>query len=571
MLCHSPHRPNSPVKPPRMPQHATAFRDYEDLSTQSIRNWIPHQDPIRMKARQHEILNQYDLNTLHSPLLEPFLGSMYWTPATPIPQHTKPNVGRSISPPIVRCSSSTCTTPRKNTVQIAKVTPSSAEKFRRSKIHNAVDTSADWTEDISRSEDEINMSLNSILENHAMYQQNMDVSRELLDYSVLDEDILEQQQNLASPQTPRRLFLEEEEMVTPSKLLVDNNFTRCHGALNLSKHDMAGTESSFDVSPTICEINLEVNRTNWPPQNNNPSPTISEINIEVSQINNQNLSSTNTLTPSPPKSLPPSPNIATFYGDFGSCRERHVSTLPSQITGKPIRLRITETRPTDMFSYDPYYSSGTYVITKENDRPYGNGLLIRMGTQFMTLEDGRGCTLAVIKSRHTHVPSSVVYATKPRFVGQSPSGHRLSNFAIHGNASGQSGSTKTRELYPWALIRKEGRTMKDCCLVHLVDESIPRTNLSDNAKRNSSGLFGTIPNFRACHSFEGEWNTHTLVSRSVLGNKGRAEEPCCVILRDPTNVDAVDVTISPGIDPLLMICYLASHLKMDVEPIMGVF
>lgn len=436
-------------------------------------------------------------------------------------------------------------------------------------MHNAVDTSADWTEDISQSEDEINMSLNSILENHAMYQQNMDVSRELLDYSVLDEDILEQQQNLASPQTPRRLFLEEEEMVTPSKLLVDNNFTRCHGALNLSKHDMAGTESSFDVSPTICEINLEVNRTNWPPQNNNPSPTISEINIEVSQINNQILSSTNTLTPSPPKSFPPSPNIATFYGDFGSCRERHVSTLPSQIMGKPIRLRITETRPTDMFSYDPYYSSGTYVITKENDRPYGNGLLIRMGPQFMTLEDGRGCTLAVIKSRHTHVPSSVVYAPKPRFVGQSPSGHRLSNFAIHGNASGQSGSTKTRELYPWALIRKEGRTMKDCCLVHMVDESIPRTNLSDNARRNSSGLFGTIPNFRACHSFEGEWNTHTLVSRSVLGNKGRAEEPCCVILRDPTNVDAVDVTISPGIDPLLMICYLASHLKMDVEPIMG--
>eukprot|EP00956_Cyclotella_meneghiniana_P030789 scaffold78603_cov80-Cyclotella_meneghiniana.AAC.1 len=500
MLCHSPHRPNSPVKPPRMPQHTTAFQEeYEEIATQSIRNWIPHhQDLIHMKARQHDILNRYDLDTLHSPLLEPFLGSMYWTPATPIPQHTKTVIGRSISPspPIVTCSSSTCTTPRKNTMQIAKVTPSSSrEKFGLAKMHNdAVDTSTDWTENISRSEDEINMSLNSIHENHAMQQQNiMDVSRELLDYSVLDEDIiLEQQQNLmTSPQTPRRLFLEEEEMVTPSKLLVDNSFSRYCGASKLSKHDLATTESSFEVSPTICEINLEVNRTNWPSQiNDNPSPTISEINIELSQINNQNRSSTNTPTPSPPKVLPPSPNIATFY---------------------------------------------------------------------------------VIKSRYTHVPSSVVYAPKPRFVGQAPSGHRLSNLAFHGNASEHCGSTKTSELYPWALIRKEGRTMNDCCFVHLVDETIPRANPSDKARRNSSGLFGTIPSFRACHGFEGEWNTHTLVSRIVLGKKGRMEEPCSVILRDPTNVDAVDVTISPGIDPLLMICYLASHSKMDVEPIMGGF
>jgi hypothetical protein len=37
------------------------------------------------------------------------------------------------------------------------------------------------------------------------------------------------------------------------------------------------------------------------------------------------------------------------------------------------------------------------------------------------------------------------------------------------------------------------------------------------------------------------------------------------------NVEAVDITIAPGIDPLLMICYLAAHSKMDVEPIMGGF
>jgi hypothetical protein len=85
-------------------------------------------------------------------------------------------------------------------------------------------------------------------------------------------------------------------------------------------------------------------------------------------------------------------------------------------------------------------------------------------------------------------------------------------------------------------------------------------------------MFVTIPTFRGRHEFDGEWNTHTVVARSVLKKKGESEEvPCCVIVRDPKNVDAVDVTIAPGIDPLLMICYLASHSKLDVEPLMGGF
>jgi hypothetical protein len=86
-------------------------------------------------------------------------------------------------------------------------------------------------------------------------------------------------------------------------------------------------------------------------------------------------------------------------------------------------------------------------------------------------------------------------------------------------------------------------------------------------------MFVTMPNFRGCHGFEGEWNTHTMVSRSSSTKNGGGvkETPCCVIVRDPMNVEAVDITIAPGIDPLLMICYLAAHSKMDVEPIMGGF
>ena len=40
--------------------------------------------------------------------------------------------------------------------------------------------------------------------------------------------------------------------------------------------------------------------------------------------------------------------------------------------------------------------------------------------------------------------------------------------------------------------------------------------------------------------------------------------PCCVIIRNPTNVDVVDITIAPGIDPLLMVCHLAVQSKIDV-------
>jgi hypothetical protein len=516
-----------------------------------------------LKQKQTGIIQKYDLNTLHLPLMEPFLGSMYWTAATPLPSRTLSR--QASSPSILTCSSSVCTSPVKNTVEIAQVTPSRSPGFGlKGQYLNVIDVSTDDTEDVT-CEDDINLSLNSnsiCIQNSGTKQRNVDTSHELLNYSVLDEDILDG----GVPQTPRRLF-EEEEMVTPSRL-VDNSFIGNEEDFVCATIDeietipspgLFASHSKYGSTPKLPKPHMTTGVSQ-----SNISPTISEINLEVAQINHPKTPGHGHITP--PKPLPPSPNIATFYGHWGSRRERHVSTLPSQVTGKPICLRVTETRPTDMFSYDPYYSSGTYVISTENNRPYGNGLLMRMGTQFMTLEDGRGCTLAVIKSRYTHVPSSVVYAPKPRFAGQAPSGHRLSN--LTNGTSEFCGHSS--ELFPWALIRKEGRAMTDSCTVHLVDESIVRGNTT-NARRNS-GMFRTIPNFRGSHGFEGEWNTHTLVTRSVSSKKGRNKElPCCVIVRDPMNVDAVDITIAPGIDPLLMVCYLASHSKMDVEPIMGGF
>ena len=118
-------------------------------------------------------------------------------------------------------------------------------------------------------------------------------------------------------------------------------------------------------------------------------------------------------------------------------------------------------------------------------------------------------------------------------------------------------------LYPWALIAKDGHAMGDDCTVRLA---------SDGAG-TSPGAFRRGPGFRGRHGFDARGlHTHTVVSRTTTAGGADApmdESPCCVIVRDPSDLDAADVTIAPGIDPLLMICYLASHSKMDVEPIMN--
>ncbi|KAL7479719.1 hypothetical protein ACHAW6_005444 [Cyclotella cf. meneghiniana] len=662
LLCHSPHRPLATPPPLPTGRNATCAgscspaihpdEEEEELSAEALRRWLPlvqpegphhreggrHTTPSSAAAaasskqqRRHDaLLDKYDMNTLHLPLLEPFLGSMYWTAASPLPprtnhlavDHSRSEDGgvklTAESPSldqILRCTSSTCTSPVKNTVKYPAVTPSPRfglgnNGTNRGKdnivkaqhypsLTHSMDASTDSTEDVSRSEDEecnnnnihSNASFIGMERNDKSHDwdgmnqwKTVDISRDLLHYSVMDEEDTET--DAAIPQTPRRLFEEEEEMVTPHRWMDESFLVEKDGSVDGASH-VATINAVEEIETIPTSGSISCRQPHSTITANSISPNISEIDPELSQINHDQSTPSPIHTNTPPTTFPPSPNIATFYGHWGSRRERHVSTLPSQITGKPIRLRITETKQYDYFSYDPYFSSGTYVITNEYDRPYGNGLKMRMGTQFMTLSDGRGCTLAVIKSRYTHVPSTVVYAPKPRFVGQAPSGHKLSNLTNAGHVPSSSSSSSredhertkhSSELYPWALIRKEGRTMGDSCTVHLVDESMVRScssaaGMAASAKGLNTGIFVTVPTFRGRHGFDGEWNTHTIVTRSVCGKKGGGvnEMPCCVIVRDPMNVDAVDVTIAPGIDPLLMICYLASHSKMDVEPIMGGF
>jgi len=281
----------------------------------------------------------------------------------------------------------------------------------------------------------------------------------------------------------------------------------------------------------------------------------------------------------------PSPSYRSgMTGTPTNRRQRRISTLPSFTQGQPIRLRVselytgscdleTETENPlessmetydDHFSYDPYFSMGQYSITSMNGSPYGNGLFVEMGVQYMTLQDQAGNTLAVTRSRHTFIPSHVIYSPQKRYEGQRPSSHRVPNQQID---LGPSASKNGLELYPWALVKKEGRRMDHDVTVHFVDE---------NAGQNAA--FHKAPAFRSRHGFDGsDSHTHTVVSRvervpptSFSTSKEQPVEyremPCCLIIRDPFNCDVFNVTIAPGIDPLLVICYLTVHAKMDVEP-----
>ena len=311
---------------------------------------------------------------------------------------------------------------------------------------------------------------------------------------------------------------------------------------------------------------------------------------------------------------------------------RHINTLPSFRSGVPIRLKVTESyagfssgfvnhgsteqeiqdfdngngkhdsdgtcsdpdagaaavntsnismlsdlEQTNFFSYDPYFSLGEYLISKSNNLDYGNGLSVKMGEQYMTLQDKDGRVYGVTRSRHTFIPSSVIYSSKARFEGQTPSSHRpnINNHHYHQQDDDDDGV----ELYPWALAKKEGRRMDHDVSIHLVAEP----NERKNGVKMVGGLFHKNPSFVSRHGFDSKGgHSHTVVYRinddeeyekgsenhftpGDLGSKentNNKEIPCCIMLRDPIHRDVFDVTIAPGIDPLLIVCTMAVHFKM---------
>ena len=615
----------------------------------------------------------------------------------------------------------------------------------------------------------------SVLSPHA----SVDISRELLDYSHLSESFVLGQAK-RSFQSPRRLFDEdcgdengddgEEEDCARAVVDAPPFFDSLFEATNddddvvvaRGKADGGGAIATprrpppppphHHTLPRFVRSVLCIATT--PPITPGTTDPATPHRRHAQRPPSSSSSSSSSSFPPPSSSCPASPNVSTFYGKWGSRRERRVSTLPSLEFGRPVRLRVAALRsspscssssrgdypggggmvtapatPDDdyYFSYDPHFSpagNSEYSITTSSGhgggggRPYGNGLALRMGgydgrrggsrrnygggggddsrrrrrrrlgaasegegaesggfasaSQFMILEDRAGSVPCVIKSLRTHdvMPSAVVYAPMARYEGQVPSGHRLTRRRnAGGGESGEGGERRggggggrddnntnaavviddddgeddaggrSEALYPWALIRKGGRTMEDECLVHLVKNdggrkakamggrrgsSSSTTNANNNnnniINNNNNGGGGSIfhpePIFRGRHGFdERGLHTHTVVSRTIasamtgsdapttttkssilrgggkktnakkgdasrVGRKGSSsaddgnptsleEVPCCLIVRDPSDLDAVDLTIAPGIDPLLMICYLASHSKMDVECIVS--
>ena len=344
-------------------------------------------------------------------------------------------------------------------------------------------------------------------------------------------------------------------------------------------------------------------------------------------------------------------------------RMRHVTTLPSLERGRPIRLRVTEfysgafcpynssgsarsERRVDAggvrgekeedgwtlgtadyhshFSFDPFINSGRYTVTTPSGRPWGNGLSVNMGSGgYQTMHDRGGNVLAVTRSRHSFVPSHVIYSPKPRFVNQIPSTHRPPTVFVDGDgpfgavstvtSNGGMSSSPSRglrvpsppaagdpglvRLYPWALVKKEGRRMDSPVSVHMVE----RGDTVHVAQAGGGINFSKLSSYRSRHGFaDGTGgHTHTVITRVERkrrrkgpggggrwdGERRRAvgrgdggdgndeydetEVPCCLILRDSSLGNVFNLTIAPGIDPLLVICYLAVHAKMDVEPILS--
>mmetsp|Transcript_462 Transcript_462/g.1024 ORF Transcript_462/g.1024 Transcript_462/m.1024 type:complete len:749 (+) Transcript_462:196-2442(+) len=609
---------------------------------ESITSWNNHSiidfdtDEPGFSNRRWLVLpeHQYDMDSSHLSL-PPFLGSMYWTAVSPSPslqQHGRTigvGIGNEEHVPSLITDSPMETSPHPNTLTRFGI-QEHAHDMHHQEDMGLMKTRADaklllsfnFTEDWESEATSVSSSIEdqddhsweegddhdngNELMNQYSPRTSVDISRELLDYSALDESYI--LGHVKSHQSPRRLF-DDDDDDEDDVLMMEEEET-----LNVS----------FEVVPTTPSRQRKSNSSQARRRTNfqsilcmAPAANLSAVIEDDTPITPRE---TTTVTSSPPPIIPTtpsSPNVATFYGHWGSRRERHVSTLPSPNYGEPIRLRVTESGLSgghhnnncpsinrsgightlsnqtsasspggDFCSYDPYFSTGKYTITLPNRRPYGNGLVMKMGWQFMILEDSRGVVLAVIKSRYTHMPSTVVYSTKARFGGQVASGHRLTRqmkggsgynnrkksvaVVVDGNNDGI--LMEGEALYPWALISKRGRTMGDDCTVHLVNDDVGRRGNS-----SSSGIFHSKASFRGQHGFDRELNTHTVVSRTTASSTSSSSStsleevkvPCCVIVRDPSNLDAVDITIAPGIDPLLMICYLASHSKMDVEPIMS--
>jgi len=272
--------------------------------------------------------------------------------------------------------------------------------------------------------------------------------------------------------------------------------------------------------------------------------------------------------------------------------ENASNTLPSFRRGCPLHLKIIEncrannSMSYDNFSYDPDLSSGEYVIQTSNGAPYGGGLRFKLGAQFSWLGDQWGRVLAATWSRRTKCPSHIIYSAKPFFQGQQHSTQRSVSPPSDRDDS-------DFRLYPWALLRKEGPAIEDAVNLYLVDVHASQktgkanesfaTTYSEQNESICGSIFCKEPSYQSITKLQEGIHSQTIVSRLkaykspdqyAKHHKNSRKEsekalPCAFVLRDPLIFDVFDVTIAPGIDPLLIICCLTVHTRMDLEIMLG--
>lgn len=620
---------------------------------------------------------KFDMGELHPPS-PPFLGSSYWMPAPSPPSPTvSPSRPKNMTPPpksVFVASAVLVASPLDTAINgLEHPTTSSPRRqhYRQNapSLLNGTESPAEDTSHLRLFSE--TPSLSSTIQTYATGSLDADSGEALLDVNDTDFDFETGNDSVIESITPRRLFGEADKGHDPDGDDDAAYFRTSSGtpfspssspsgeSANSSTFITAASKPSgvcgsytriFPLSRKEKDENNEQKKEqiDSPPQNFCSSKKDSDSSLI---IHNGVLVRGTPHTPSSERSLSSaisaSDNNAGMERPLGIGKQRHINTLPSFQKGKPIRLRVTESydgyvsmalnsngasrRPMsqdstndyrylqNQFSYDPYFSLGQYFIATASGKPYGNGLSIQMGSQYMTLRDEDGRVIAVTRSRHTFVPSHIIYSSKPRFPNQIPSSHRP---MVGDQYIGGSSSRELVDLYPWALVRKEGRRMDHAVTIHMVEKqnstsgdnklSVPplikQTSFSSARGAGPSFPiamgFSSAPAYRSRHGFDGtDDHTHTVVTRVVTKKKRvsqrvvsgaevsvdenravscdkgttvveeelaeEAELPCSLIIRDAIDRDVFNVTIAPGIDPLLIVCYLAVHAKMDVEPKLG--
>lgn len=290
------------------------------------------------------------------------------------------------------------------------------------------------------------------------------------------------------------------------------------------------------------------------------------------------------------------PETPERYGPHSKVPDEVRSSLPSQVPGSPIRLRLTDTTKcknsnshdesdewsissSDYFSFrTPFFSSSEFAVTTPSGRPWGNGIIVKMeAPNRMQVQDSDGNVLAIMQNAHTIVPSHIVYGSKPRFPGQRARTYRggakdanSQDVSFESLASGNVDNDDFVQYYPWAMIKKDGRLRGDSVSIHMaIAEQQDQANEPRMTANRLKG-FSHTPAYRSQHGFDGHGDlSHTLVSRIQHSGGEEADEtgaPCCLILPSPVRDGVFDITIAPGIDPVLIICYFSLHVRMDSEP-----